>query len=111
MRVRLITAGLVCGVLGAGAATFAIAAEDEPASGAQARVETSIAQWRWAPSEDALPRRDERPGRRRRAARHRRQARPCPRRRAAQTEGRQARGGAPATQADRSEPESSSDAP
>ena len=52
---RLLTAGLVCGVLGAGAATFAIAAEDEPASGSPARVEASIAQWRWAPSEEELP--------------------------------------------------------
>jgi len=54
MRVRLLTAGLIAGALGAGAAGYTLAAEDEPASGAPARVEASIDRWRWAPS-DELP--------------------------------------------------------
>jgi hypothetical protein len=54
MRVKLLTAGVLCGVLGAGAAGWAITTGADAESDATVRVEASIDEWRWAPR-DALP--------------------------------------------------------
>lgn len=54
MRLRTLTAGLICGALGAGAVGWTLTGRDEDASRAAARVEASIADWRWAPR-DELP--------------------------------------------------------
>ena len=54
MRSGALTAGVLCGVLAAGAVGWAVTAGDDDAPGASTRVEASIGEWRWAPR-DTLP--------------------------------------------------------